>query len=157
MDKELRGIINQFSLIRHQINEFIRDELHGSGFTDVETAHGTIFEILLTNPEPVSMNTFVKKTGRAKSTITGVIDTLEARGYVERKPIPGDRRRVGVVATDKCKKLNLSFKEMSDKLFSTVYRDFTDEESYKLLNLLGRSLDNLKTANQERALNKVED
>ncbi|GGD10126.1 MarR family winged helix-turn-helix transcriptional regulator [Nocardioides daphniae] len=31
---------------------------------------------------------------------TGVVDRLEARGHVERRPIPGDRRRTGVHITD---------------------------------------------------------
>lgn len=31
---------------------------------------------------------------------TGIVDRLEARGHVERQPIPGDRRRTGVHITD---------------------------------------------------------
>lgn len=31
---------------------------------------------------------------------TGIVDRLEARGHVERHPIPGDRRRKGVHITD---------------------------------------------------------
>ncbi|QCX26142.1 MarR family transcriptional regulator [Nocardioides jishulii] len=31
---------------------------------------------------------------------TGVVDRLEARGHVVRRPIPGDRRRTGVHITD---------------------------------------------------------
>lgn len=31
---------------------------------------------------------------------TGIVDRLSARGHVERRPIPGDRRRTGVHITD---------------------------------------------------------
>lgn len=31
---------------------------------------------------------------------TGIVDRLEARGFVERRPIPGDRRRTGVHVTE---------------------------------------------------------
>lgn len=31
---------------------------------------------------------------------TGIVDRLEARGHVERRPIPGDRRRKGVHITE---------------------------------------------------------
>lgn len=31
---------------------------------------------------------------------TGIVDRLESRGHVERRPIPGDRRRTGVHITD---------------------------------------------------------
>lgn len=31
---------------------------------------------------------------------TGIVDRLEARGHVERRPHPGDRRRTGVHVTD---------------------------------------------------------
>ncbi len=153
MNKEIRGIISKVSLIRKQSNMFMRKELDDKGFFDVETAHGTIFEILLTNPPPITMKTFVEKTGRAKSTITGVIDTLEAREYVERKPIPGDRRQVGVAATEKSRILESSFGGMADKLLDTVYRDFSSEERVELCNLLNRVLENLKKANTERTSN----
>ena len=153
MNKEIRGIVRKVSLIRHQANEFMRNELDNAGFNDVETAHGTIFEILLTSPPPITMKTFVEKTGRAKSTITGVIDTLEARDYVERKAIPGDRRQVGVAATEKSRILESRFGSMSDRLLDTIYRDFSSEERVDLCNLLNRALDNLKNANSERATN----
>ncbi len=153
MNKEIRGIISKISLIRKQANMFMRKELDNNGFFDVETAHGTIFEILLTSPPPITMKTFVEKTGRAKSTISGVIDTLEARGYVERKPIPGDRRQVGVAATEKARILESRFGGMADKLLDTVYRDFSSEERVELCSLLNRALENLKKANTEKTSN----
>ncbi len=153
MNKEIRGIVRKVSLIRHQANEFMRTELDSAGFSDVETAHGTIFEILLTSPPPITMKTFVEKTGRAKSTITGVIDTLEARDYVERQSIPGDRRQVGVAATEKSRILESRFGSMSDRLLDTIYQDFSNEERVELCTLLSKALENLKRANTERTSN----
>ena len=155
MKKEIREILRIISFVRHQANLFMRKELDNEGYSDVETAHGSIFEILLTNPTPVTMKTFVEKTGRAKSTITGVIDTLEARDYVERKSMPGDRRQVGVAVTEKLRVLDSRFEGMADRLLDTVYRDFSSEERVELCSLLNRALENLKTANMERTSNQT--
>ena len=146
MEKEIRAIIRNVSLIRQQANEFMRKELDQRGFTDVDTAHSQIFEILLTANGPVAMKTFVEKTGRAKSTITGVIDTLEARGFVERAVMPEDRRQVGVVPTAKAKNLQARFSEMSASLLDTVYKGFTREERQQLHRYLMRIQENLSSS-----------
>ncbi len=149
MEKRIRRVISKISLVRLQANEFMRKELDQEGFSDLETAHGEILEVLLPSPDPVTMKVFVKRTGRAKSTVSGMIDTMEARGYVERKEIPDDKRLVGVVPTEKAKYLGSRFGGMSDKLLAAVYRDFSPEEQVQIVSLLERVIDNLLEANRE--------
>lgn len=46
---------------------------------------------------PVSPSQLAETTGMPTSTITRVIDRLEAAGYVHRHPDPADRRRIKVI------------------------------------------------------------
>jgi DNA-binding MarR family transcriptional regulator len=46
----------------------------------------------LTADEPVPMSEVAKWLACDASNVTGIIDRLEARGLVERRPAPGDRR-----------------------------------------------------------------
>lgn len=149
MEKRIRRIISKISAVRLQANEFMRKELDQAGFADLETAHGEILEVLLPSPDPVTMKVFVKRTGRAKSTVTGMIDTMAARGYVERKQIPDDKRLVGVVPTEKARFLGSQFGGMSDKLLAAAYQDFTPEERSLIVTLLDRVYDNLHRANSQ--------
>lgn len=40
-----------------------------------------------------------RRLGLTTAAATGIVDRLEARGFVERRPTPGDRRRTGVHIT----------------------------------------------------------
>jgi MarR family transcriptional regulator, organic hydroperoxide resistance regulator len=50
--------------------------------------------------EPMPMNQLAAKCDCDPSTLTGVVDRLEARGYVERRPSPVDRRVKLLAVTD---------------------------------------------------------
>lgn len=54
---------------------------------------------------PMSMSELAEALGIDRSNATGVVDDLEAQGYVRRRPHPTDRRAKVVEATAKGKKL----------------------------------------------------
>jgi DNA-binding MarR family transcriptional regulator len=54
---------------------------------------------------PLSMGELAEALGIDRSNATGVVDDLEAQGYVRRRPHPTDRRAKLVEATAKGKKL----------------------------------------------------
>lgn len=54
---------------------------------------------------PLTPAELAERTGVTRATITGLVDTLEAAGYVTRKPHPNDRRMMSVGLTKKGDKL----------------------------------------------------
>jgi DNA-binding MarR family transcriptional regulator len=59
--------------------------------------------------EPLPMHRIAEKLNSERSNVTGIIDRLEARGLVERRPGERDRRVKNIVATPEGAELARSF------------------------------------------------
>ncbi len=59
--------------------------------------------------EPLPMHRIADKLKSERSNVTGIIDRLEARGLVERRPAEHDRRVKNIAATDQGRELARNF------------------------------------------------
>ena len=64
--------------------------LEAGGFGDVRPAHFTVFQHL--PPEGLRLTALAEAALMTKQSMGYLVDDLEALGYVERAPDPGDRR-----------------------------------------------------------------
>ncbi|OCC15564.1 Transcriptional regulator, MarR family [Dissulfuribacter thermophilus] len=97
-------------------------------------------EVLGNHPR-LRMKELAEKIGVTTGTMTVMIDRLEAKGLVERKPHPDDRRSYVVDLTEKGQK---SFKEHHDlhiKLTEDIASPLTNEEIAALINGLEKILE----------------
>ena len=79
-----QGIVGQIARIRARANLFIEEQLQARGISGIVPAHGTVLAFLFRQTEPVPIKAVVQHAGRVKSTITGVLSTLERHRYVRR-------------------------------------------------------------------------
>ncbi len=89
-------------------------------FVAVTDRHGLTMpqgHLLMTLDEPVSMRDVAAGMGYDASHITALVDQLEARDLVERRPDPTDRRVKRIVATPKGDALR---DQMEDLLLATL-------------------------------------
>jgi len=75
----------------------------------------------------------------SRATITGLIDTLEKKEHVERKPNPSDRRSLLACLTEKGRLLRQSTPE-TEKVFSCCCSGL-DNKEFRLLGTLLKKLD----------------
>ncbi|WP_253888133.1 MarR family winged helix-turn-helix transcriptional regulator [Actinokineospora diospyrosa] len=79
----------------------VMDEVHESlaaeGFDDVRPAHGFVFQYLSHRQAGATAVELGVHLGVTKQAAVQLVDELEARGYVERRPHPTDRRSRMVV------------------------------------------------------------
>jgi DNA-binding MarR family transcriptional regulator len=68
-------------------------------------------KVLVALDEPLPMHRIADKLKSERSNVTGIIDRLEARGLVERRPGERDRRVKNIVATPEGRKLARNFQE----------------------------------------------
>lgn len=66
-------------------------------------------KVLAALEEPLPMHRIADKLKSERSNVTGIIDRLEARGLVERRPAEHDRRVKNIVATDEGRELGRNF------------------------------------------------
>lgn len=83
------------------------------------------------------------KTGLAKTTLTSMLDRMEAAGLVMRVPSPSDRRQIHIVLTDNARALSGRYDEISEQMNEVFYHGFTEEEVLLFETTLRRVLKNL--------------
>lgn len=87
-----------------------------------------------------------KKTGLAKTTLTSMLDRMEAAGLVKRNYDKADRRQIRVALTEKAKGLEKEYDQVSMQMNKIYYQGFSDDEITQLENYLKRILANLMEA-----------
>jgi len=136
-------IIALISRIRERANKFIKQEITREELTGVLCAHGVVLGYLSQQSKPVQMSMVVANTRRAKSTITGTINTLARHGYVSKVPCNDDHRVVYVSLTKKARAMGEKFGNISSRLIEKVYAEMPESERETLIALLEKIDDNL--------------
>nr|WP_232034946.1 MarR family transcriptional regulator [Desulfovibrio ferrophilus] len=99
-------------------------------------AHGSVLACLYANQGPVPMKSIVEFTGRAKSTVTVMIRTLEKHGYISRVRSTDDGRVTLVALAPRGVEIQKDFDEISTQLLSTFYGIMPAEQRALLIDLL---------------------
>ena len=73
--------------------------LAAEGFDDLRPAHSPVFQHL--EPGGTRIGVLAERAQMTNQSMGYLVDALESRGYVERRPDPGDRRAALVVITDR--------------------------------------------------------
>lgn len=142
--RDPRGIIAQVARIREAANLIIEKELQARGLTGIVPAHGSVLAFLFRQQEPVPIKSLVTQIGRVKSTVTGIVSTLERHGYLYRQGCDLDARSVRIGLTDKGLALRKDFKEISETVLGRVFRDMPESDRLRLMELLAVIEGNLK-------------
>lgn len=109
---------------------------------EVNPGQGRILYALWQNDE-IPINELAKQTALAKSTLTTMLDRLEAEGHLMRVPSQDDRRVILIKLTEKNKALHEKYERVSQEMTALFYQDFTEEEIDAFEAFLIRILKNL--------------
>lgn len=96
---------------------------------------------------PLTAGTLAKRAGLKPATITGLLDALEAKGFVQRVPNPEDRRSV-LVEVDDEHVLSAFAPLYSDWIaeLSELYAGYSDEQLRTILHFLTEAADRQQRA-----------
>jgi len=106
-------------------------------------AQGRILYVLWQR-DGISQRELAAETSLAATTLTGMIDRMEASGLLEKVPAPGDRRKTLLRLTAKARELRGDYDDVSRQMDDIFYRGFTPEEAARFEADLRRVLRNLK-------------
>ncbi len=103
-----------------------------------------MLNFLFRQQEPVPIKSLVSRIGRVKSTVTGIVNTLERHGYLYKQGCDQDARSVRIGLTDKGMALKCDFEEISETVLGRVYGDMPENDRQRLMELLAIVEGNLK-------------
>lgn len=133
-------LISQIKQVSGRIFEKM---LTNAGIDEFNGAQGRILYVLWQN-DNIPIVELSKKTGLAKTTLTSMLDRMEAANLVARTYDAKDRRQIRIVLTDEAKALSDKYEEVSKEMVDVYYDGFLEEEVALFENTLRRVLNNLQ-------------
>ena len=100
---------------------------------------------MLWEHEKLTITEIGKRTSLAKTTLTSMLDRMEASGLIERTPDIKNRRQIYITATEKAKEHREKYDWLSDKMSDTYYRGFSETEVKDFEDKLRRIIKNLES------------
>lgn len=131
------------SQIRHLSGRIWEKLLKDSGVDIFNGAQGRILYVLWEN-DKLTISEIGRLTSLAKTTLTSMLDRMEASGLIERIPDKKNRRQIFVSVTEKATNYRQKYDQVSDDMNKIFYKGFTEKEITDLDNLLKRVLKNMK-------------
>ncbi len=101
-------------------------------------ARGYQVLVAITTETPTSQLSLARRLGIDKNAMTSVIDALENRGLVQRRPDPEDRRARQIIPTDDGRTLLSSARNALRAVEEGLMRDLSAAEQTQLRHLLAR-------------------
>jgi DNA-binding MarR family transcriptional regulator len=114
-----------------------------NNITELNSAQGRILFVLW-EEDDIPITELSEKTGLAKTTLTSMLDRLEASDHIRRERDPTNRKIVRIVLTNNAKKLKSRYDEVSAQMSDIFYRGFSDNDIRKFEKALDKVLNNLK-------------
>lgn len=137
----MKEALSLISRIKEAGNRLIIDGLANNGIKGLVPSHGDIL-MLLYKHEKLTMKEIAQKIHRTKPTVTILIDKLEKLGYLCREKSQEDNRITYIALTKAGKDFERVFTQISDELNKIMYKNFSDEESKILDELLKKMAKN---------------
>ena len=136
-----KNTLSIISKIHSLSSSFLKNELEEKGLNELVSSHGNIlFQLSL--EEKLSMSEIASRIHRDKSTTTVLVKKLEKEGYVERVKNQDDNRSFYLHLTEKGLQYTKATSDISSKLVSKAYENFSEEEKEATFALLSRICSN---------------
>lgn len=111
---------------------------------------GLALGILADSPSPLPPNEIADRLILTRATMTGLLDSLERRGYVTRRPHPSDRRMLLVEITDEGRRVAQEFRLVVHRNQRLWFNSLTQGEQSRLLTYLHKLQDALVVADRSK-------
>ena len=137
-----KNFLYTMTAIRQRLFKFLKHELAKTHIEGIAPSYGDIL-FVLDQEGPITMQELAKHTIKDKSTISSVINKLEAGGYIVKEKDAGDARFTNLTLTPKAVALRPVLFAISEKMNAKMFEGLTDAEKGMLFELLGKVYRNL--------------
>lgn len=143
METQAGFLITQIKQIGGRVFDKI---LQKENIWEFNGAQGKILYVLWQH-DHISIIELSNLTGLANTTLTSMLDRMEAAGLLRRLSDPKDRRKNLIALTEKAKQLKESYDKVSLEMHRIYFKNFTSEEIMEFESYLRRVLNNVKEEN----------
>ncbi len=105
---------------------------------DLSPATGLVLSILADSESPLPPNEIANRLIISRATVTGLIDSLEKRGYAQRIPHLSDRRMLLVQLTDRGRQVANEFRPIVHQHQKMWLEALSNDEQQRLIDSLHR-------------------
>jgi len=105
---------------------------------DLSPASGLVLSILADSESPLSPHKIADRLIISRATVTGLIDSLERRGYVRRLPHQSDRRMLLIELTDTGRQVAHAFRPIVHQHQKVWLEALNEKEQQQLIDSLQR-------------------
>ncbi|MFF2554162.1 MarR family winged helix-turn-helix transcriptional regulator [Nocardia sp. NPDC058058] len=120
----------------------------GAGGRGLSTGALDVLGRLAISDHNLSIGELARLCGVSSRNITGLVDTLAAKGLAERIPDPRDRRGVRVAITRTGREWLESFREPTRRAMDAIFAGFTPDDLAQLRHLCLRVVENQRRIQQ---------
>lgn len=99
---------------------------------------------VLWQKDGVPISELSRQTGLAMTSLTSMLDRMEASGLIRRDRNDKDRRKVLIYLTEEARSLERDYNEVSDEMNAIFYEGFSEAEAEQLDAYLNRVLANIE-------------
>jgi len=131
------------SQIRHLSGRIWEKLLKDSGVDEFNGAQGRILYVLWEHGQ-ITISEIGRLTSLAKTTLTSMLDRMEAGGLIERIPDTKNRRQIFVSVAQKALEYREKYDQISDQMNAIFYKGFTEAEIAGFEKQLKRILKNFE-------------
>ena len=85
---------------------------------------------------PAGVTALADRLGKSVSATTRLVDGLQRRGWVERRPHPDDGRRIQLVLTDAGEESTRKLRESTEQMVAELIRYIPEEERHDVVRAL---------------------
>lgn len=140
METQAGFLITQIKQIGGRVFDKI---LQRENIKEFNGAQGKILYVLWQH-DCISIIELSKLTGLANTTLTSMLDRMEAAELLHRLPDPNDRRKNLIALTEKAKQLKEGYDRVSLEMHEVYFKNFSTEEIIEFESYLRRVLNNVK-------------
>ena len=99
---------------------------------------------ILWQRDGIPISELSRETGLAMTTLTGMLDRMEAAKLIYRDRGDKDRRKILIFLTEEAKELEQEYNAVTEEISKIYYKGFSEEEITQFENYLLRVLENVE-------------
>ncbi len=131
------------SKVHHLSRRLLARKLKARGVDELNPGQGRIL-FALWQGDGITVGALAERTALQKSTLTHMLDRLEADGMVRREYPPDDRRTVRVVLAPRVREMLSAFGRVSEEMAAVFYKGLSPAEIAGFEATLARIYENLR-------------